>query len=94
VAVSRQEILGETPVGSTFEQVLQYCARRKLKCYLSKTAGFLNQDTGKAVGTESIWAQISEQSFFLIESSVTAYWGFGNDGRLLDIWVWRTNDAP
>jgi hypothetical protein len=91
----RHSLLNETPIGTTFERVLKYCSTVSLNCAVSKTAGFLNQDTGKVVGVQSIWATLSQNATIpLVKSTVTAYWGFGSDGRLIDIWVWRTNDAP
>lgn len=91
----RTRLLEETPIGSSFDQVLAYCKKMELKCSQSSTAGFLNQDTGDVVGVMSIWAVISEQRTSPLSiRSTAAYWGFGNDGKLLDIWVWKTTDAP
>ena len=88
----RTRLLQETPVGTSFEQVWNFCVAREKKCYQSLKAGYLNQDTGKIVGVYSIWANIDEQK--LKAGTITAYWGFGSDSRLIDVWVWRTIDAP
>lgn len=87
----RQNLLRATPVGTTFEQVLHYCITAKLSCHSSHTAGYFNQESRRTIGVESVWAVVSENAF---KSSVTAYWGFGADHRLVDIWTWRTTDAP
>jgi hypothetical protein len=91
----RNQLLKQTPIGSTFDQVWDYCESKKLKCYQSGTAGYLNQDTGRTVGVMSIWAVIKERKPTPITAeSISAYWGFGSDKRLIDIWVWKTIDAP
>ena len=91
----REQLLSTTPIGTTFEQVLSFCAAKKLKCRQSRTAGFLNQETGNVVGVQAIWAVVSESKTGPLSiASISAYWGFDGDGRLLDIWVWKTVDAP
>ena len=91
----RSELLQKTPIGTSFEEILSYCANRNLKCRQSNTAGYLNQKTGQVVGVRSIWTVLSERKETpLTISSISAYWGFDKEGRLLDIWVWKTVDAP
>lgn len=91
----RDELLKATPKGSSIEQVLSLCSSRGLQCHRSDTAGYLDQDTGKVVGVRSVWATIkTERSTLPMVSTTSAYWGFDRDGHLLDIWVWRTTDAP
>ncbi len=91
----RNELLEKTPIGTTFDQVLSFCASNNLKCRQSNTTGYLNQKTGQIVGVKSIWAVVSERKEMpLSTTSIAAYWGFDKDGRLLDIWVWKTIDAP
>jgi hypothetical protein len=91
----REQLLRQTPIGSTFDEVLTFCASNKLKCYQSTKAGYLNQDTGQTIGVNSIWAVVEERKETpLTARTVSAYWGFGSDRRLIDIWVWRTVDAP
>jgi hypothetical protein len=91
----RKELLEKTPIGASFDEVLAFCALRKLKCKQSKTAGYFHHKSGKTVGVQSIWAGISEQKETpLTVTTFSAYWGFDKDGKLLDIWVWKTVDAP
>src|ERR1700677_4023719 len=91
----RGQLLKQTPIGSSFDQVLSYCTNQKLKCNSSTHAGFLNQDTGKVVGVNSIWAIIADKRGLpLTKVTYSAYWGFSADKQLIDIWVWRTVDAP
>jgi hypothetical protein len=94
-ANTRSHLLRQTPIGTTFDKVWEYCQSRKLKCYKSTTAGYLNQKTGKTVGVSSIWAVVKERKPTpLTAESTSAYWGFGTDNLLIDVWVWKTIDAP
>jgi hypothetical protein len=91
----RSQLLEKTPRGASFNQVLQYCAINNLKCFQSNNAGYLNQDSGEVVGVKSIWSVIDEhQEAPLKKASISAYWGFDANSRLIDIWVWKTVDAP
>lgn len=92
---TRDALLQQTPMGSSFEDVQVYCVKNSLKCAQSSTAGYLNQDTGKTVGVRSIWAVVKERSYNpFMKTSISVFWGFDQDGKLLDIWVWKTTDAP
>lgn len=87
-------MLQETPIGTSFDDVKSFCDKAKLKCADSKTAGYLNQDTGQVVGVSSIWAVIEERKDMpMTTTSISAYWGFNKDKKLVDIWVWKTIDT-
>ncbi len=91
----RKKLLEKTPIGASFDEVLAFCAQRKLKCKQSKTAGYFDHKSGKTVGVQSIWAGISEQKETPLTVTIfSAYWGFNKDGKLIDVWVWKTVDAP
>lgn len=91
----RTQLLEKTPIGSSFDQVLEHCSKFNLKCFQSSTAGYLNQATGKVVGVRSIWAVVDEHKDAPLKIvSIAAYWGFDSNGKLIDIWVWKTIDAP
>lgn len=95
VAEIRAGLVKETPLGAEMSRVLAFCKREKMQCKRSDTAGFLNQDTGQIVGVKSVWGLVTERkSSPLSTTSTEAYWGFDKDGHLLDVWVWRTTDAP
>ena len=94
VADVRETTLKRTPVTTSLDDVLKQCAELKLTCRSSKTAGYLNQDTGKVIGTSSIWALVEESKKFLFIRSTMVYWGFDGQGKLIDVWVWQTTDAP
>lgn len=92
---TRSGLLKKTPSGSSMEQVIIYCQSQHLEFKRSDTAGYLNQENGKTVGKKSIWATLTEShtSSWTISTTV-AYWGFDENGKLLDIWVWKVVDAP
>lgn len=91
----RGQLLKKTPIGSNFDQVLEYCAKSNLKCFQSNNSGYLNQTTGEVVGVRSIWAVIDERHEAPLKiASIAAYWGFDESSSLIDIWVWKTIDAP
>jgi len=90
---TREEILIQTPIGSSMEKVMEFCEMRKYNCKRSNSAGYLNQRTDAVVGVKSIWAGIDEKRIWLVTLTMSAHWGFDKDGRLLDIWIWRTIDA-
>jgi hypothetical protein len=91
---TRWKLLQETPPGTTSDQVILHCARNNLKCSFSNSAGFLNQDNGQVIGVKSIRTKLSDGRIFpFVTTTVVAFWGFDKDGKLIDIWVWRTIDA-
>lgn len=91
----REKLLKDTPTGTSFEEVKAFCAKSKFKCANSTTAGYLNQDTGQVIGVSSIWAVIDERkSMPMLTTSISAYWGFDKEKKLVDIWVWKTIDGP
>jgi hypothetical protein len=92
---ARKAILSDTPIGMSFSQVISFCSKNQLKCSFSYTAGYLDQRTGKVVGVKSIWTVLNEYNNSPITiSSSSVYWGFDKDDKLIDIWVWKTIDAP
>ena len=52
-------------------------------------AGFVTREQ-KVVGVTSIEGNLGD----LGPMNVSAFWGFDRDDRLVDVWVWRTFDAP
>jgi hypothetical protein len=91
----RAQVLKKIPLGAKIAQVRAFCASEKLKCNFSEDAGFLNQRTGKIIGTKSAWAVLYERTEIpLTITSVAVYWGFDGNGQLIDVWIWKTIDAP
>jgi len=51
--------------------------------------GFVTADQ-KVVGVTSMEGNLGD----IGPMNVSAFWGFDRDGRLVDVWVWRTFDVP
>ena len=47
----------------------------------------------ETVGVTSIEAEVGRY-WLPFCTTVTAFWGFDSEGRLIDVWVWKTPDAP
>lgn len=91
----REGILRDTPLGASMERVALYCQSSGWSCKRSEVAGYLDQKANKVVGVKSIRGDYDEKKGGVsMPSSISVFWGFDADGRLLDIWVWRTIDAP
>jgi hypothetical protein len=91
----RTQLLEKTPIGVQFDEVLQFCKSKDLKCTISTSSGFLNQRTGKVVGVKSIRTIYSEKRElpFFFTTTISVEWGFDENGKLLDFWVWKTSDG-
>lgn len=68
--------------------------------YISEKTGFSKQGKGvpsTVVGVKSIRTEIGEyrdpQFGFIFITSVTVFWGFDENSKLIDIYVWKTTDA-
>jgi hypothetical protein len=92
-------LLKKTPLGSSFQEVRALVERRGwLDPYYIGTSGFLKQEPGLPVvevGVTSLRGRLGHywQLPLLFRTDVTAFWGFDKDGRLIDVWVWKTTDA-
>lgn len=92
----RKKILKDTPVGTQMDDILKYIERRNWeKIWVSDEHGFVKQDelSDPVIGVKSIRAGIGEHRFIFV-TSVTAFWGFNENSELIDVWVWKTVDAP
>jgi hypothetical protein len=90
----RASILRETPLGTSFSEVE---ATVKQKGWLAPnyggSTGFLKQESGEpneVIGVTSMRGSLGDWG----PMNISAYWGFDRDGRLIDVWVWRTFEAP
>lgn len=89
----REDILMMTPLGSKFEYVLSILSKEKWEIrYVSESKGFYHQGVipPKGVGDKSIKAFLGSYQGLPFKASVVVYWGFDADGKLIDIWVWKT----
>lgn len=93
----RRTLLFQTPIGSSQEEVLTVLNEHQYKASQSNS-GFLRQERHEptaVIGVSSIRAELGDYWVPpFLTTSVTAFWGFDADKKLLDIWVWKTTDAP
>jgi hypothetical protein len=88
-------LLRITPLGSSKEDVLRAIEKQGWKHGPIENVGFLKQIPSRrmeVVGKKSIEAHLGEYGF-LFRTSVDAFWGFDNEGKLMDVWVWKTTDS-
>jgi hypothetical protein len=88
-------LLKMTPVGSTSDEVLHRLQGKGFHPTLVSTGFFKQEKLAKpeVVGTSSIRVLIGEYRI-RFTTSVSAFWGFDKTGKLIDVWVWKTVDAP
>jgi hypothetical protein len=96
----RASLLKQTPLGSTLDEVRAFIERKGwLETNYIGSTGFHKQE-GKGdsiVGVTSIRGELGHYRElpkpWPFETDVTAFWGFDKDGRLIDVWVWKTMDS-
>jgi len=93
----RASLLRSTPLGSSSQEVRTYVERQGwLATNYVGSAGFLKQEAGVPaveVGATSIRGELGHYRSGLFQTYVTAFWGFDTNGRLMDVWVWKTTDG-
>lgn len=97
----REKLLEETPFGTHMEDVIKYIgSKKKLSkkkwevTYISHEHGFTHQRVypRRIVGEKSIRASLGDYGI-IFETNVTVFWGFDENSKLIDIWVWKTIDS-
>jgi hypothetical protein len=94
----RASLLKETPLGSSSSDVRAFVANQGWldRSYAGTNFGFYKQESGEPaheVGVSSICGQLGHY-WLPFRTDVTAFWGFDTNGHLIDVWVWKTTDAP
>jgi hypothetical protein len=90
-------LLQQTPLGTDFSAVKKVVRDKGwLDSNYIETHGFMKQESGESpqeVGVASIRGSLGS---YRLEwhIDVTAFWGFDTNGQLVDVWVWKTADAP
>ncbi|HVU18571.1 MAG TPA: hypothetical protein VHD32_16835 [Candidatus Didemnitutus sp.] len=95
-AAIEESLLRLAPRGSSVEEVLRAIEAKGWKHDFIHETGFLKQEGSKpmeVVGKKSIHAHLGEYGLIL-KTSVDAFWGFDGEGKLLEVWVWKTTDGP
>ena len=91
-----RSLLRLTPIGSSIEDVQRAVENKGWQHRPISNAGFLKQESHRAmevVGKKSLEAHVADYGW-PFRTSVDAFWGFDEKGRLTDVWVWKTVDAP
>lgn len=92
----KENLLKSTPIGTKMEDVVKFIeSEKKWKIdYISYEQGFWHQRIypNRTVGKKSIRAELGEYRF-VFATSVTVFWGFDENSKLIDIWVWKTTDG-
>jgi hypothetical protein len=99
VRTLRMEMLMETPIGMSLNEVEKTVKEMSWPTTVSLTAGFHKQERNdnSVVGVKSIRAEAGTYWAIPpipIRTGVTYFWGFDDNGKLIDVWVWKTTDAP
>ena len=95
------KLLKAAPLGTSMNEVSYYIKKHKnwKTIITSYEHGFHDQRDyeGKTVGSKHIRVSMGDYiplSPLPFTTNVTAFWGFDDDYKLIDIWVWKTVDAP
>jgi len=85
-----KDILALTPIGTSFDDVLSVIDNQKdwRIRYIDQDHGFSHPESGKTVGKMSIRVFIGDYTNIFM-TSVTVFWGFDEDGKLIDIYIWK-----
>jgi len=92
-----------TPKGTDINKVSEILTNKRWEVMgYRREGGFLKQgkpdkyETNKydsIVGAMSLRGELGDVSFYFIKINVTVFWGFDKNGKLTDIWIWRTTDG-
>ena len=90
-------LLALTPLGSSPEAVLELVKKKGWSSPgFNAHAGFLKQQSPQSavIGRSHIRASLGNyQALPLGTTNVTAFWGFDENRRLIQIWIWKTTDS-
>ncbi len=85
-----------TPLGTQYAIAAHELESHFGRIQKNKTTGFLRQEGPRqeVVGAMSIEIHLDDYYHFPIGTTlVDALWGFDKEGKLLEIWVWKTTDS-
>jgi hypothetical protein len=89
-----------TPLGTSYEVATNKLAKRFSAIQFDDQNGFEFQgwpEPPRLVGIKSIEVDFGDYSliplFPIVTTSVTAYWGFDHNGKLIEIWVWKCSNS-
>jgi hypothetical protein len=94
----RERLLEAAPLGSSLSEVEAVVKNGRWPYEVHARRGFYDQRVrpARVVGAQHIEANLGDYLNIPIPlpSNVTVFWGFDPDGRLIDVWVWKTTDGP
>jgi hypothetical protein len=63
--------------------------------FSNTSSGFFHQgvEPNKIIGNKSIRVSLGDYQNMPFTTNVTVFWGFDNEGKLIDVWVWKTQDG-
>lgn len=89
-------ILKITPIHSELNAVKKVIDNKdwEIQSY-STDQGFYDQrkSPDKTTGAMHIEASLGDYQGIPFEANVTVFWGFNDQGKLIDVWVWKTWDG-
>ena len=95
-----KDILRLTPIGMHIDDVIKIIeGREKWNVrYIDYEMGYahpyrLCTDDDYIVGNKSIRASIGDYKVIFVPANVTVLWGFDYDGKLIEIYVWKSFDV-
>jgi len=99
-AALKRNLLNQTPLGSSMDEVRSYVRHMGYEMHESQTAGIYEQDgtVNRFVGQKSIWVFpgdyvpmpfkiLGKFSVYYFRTYVEFEWAFDENGRLIEIWV-------
>ena len=94
----RERLLKAAPLGSSLVEVEAVVKSGGWPYVVEREQGFYDQRLRPAqiVGSQHLRASLGDYINIPIPlpTNVTVFWGFDADGRLIDLWVWKTTDGP
>lgn len=93
----KHNILNDVPLGSDMSEVLDFLKDNNREIIsVDRNGGFYDQRVrpAKETGKMSIQSNFGDYRKIIFRANVTVYFAFDEEGKLIDVWVWKTTDAP
>lgn len=91
-----EDILKLTPIGTSMEDVIKVIeSRRKWELeHINYENGYRyrKEKEDKIIGEKSIRVFIGDYRNVFV-TSVTVFWGFDENSKLIEVWVWKDQDS-
>jgi hypothetical protein len=84
-------LLRTLPLGSSIDDVVRALRTRGVDVKVLPTGVYKQKNPAKpeVVGVSSIRMELGTA----LGTHVTAFWAFDDNGKLIDVWVWKTSDG-